>query len=57
MPRAQEIVTAIWLGLVLYGAGRLHAQGVTGAAMQGTVTGADSHVRNDGARSRLHRPT
>jgi hypothetical protein len=44
MPRAQEIVTAIWLGLVLFGAGRLHAQGVTGAAMQGTITGADSAV-------------
>ena len=47
MPRARGIVTAIWLGLVLSGAGRLHAQGVTGAAMQGTITGADSAVVQD----------
>ena len=47
MPRAQEAVTAIWLGLVVLGAGRLHAQGVTGAAMQGTITGADSAVVQD----------
>ncbi|MEO6058167.1 MAG: carboxypeptidase-like regulatory domain-containing protein, partial [Gemmatimonadales bacterium] len=40
-------MTAIWLGLVLFGVGRLHAQGVTGAAMQGIVTGADSAVVQD----------
>ena len=40
-------MTAIWLGLVLSGAGRLHAQGVTGAAMQGTIIGADSAVVQD----------
>jgi hypothetical protein len=34
--------TLIWLGIGVWNAGRLVAQGVTGAALQGTVTGADS---------------
>ena len=42
MPIAGRAVAGIWLSIALCGAARLDAQGVTGAAIQGSVTGADS---------------
>ena len=35
-------ITLIWLGIGISPAGGLAAQGVTGAAVQGTIVGADS---------------
>ncbi len=42
MPTAHHRWVVLWAVLTLCGAERLGAQGVTGAAVQGTVAGADS---------------
>ena len=42
MRGAERAAAGIWLGLALWGGASLSAQGVTGAAIQGAVTGADS---------------
>jgi hypothetical protein len=47
MPRARRTRAAIWLSLALCGAGRAAAQGVTGAAIQGTIGSADSSAVQD----------
>jgi hypothetical protein len=47
MPGARRVGATIWLGLVLWGSATLAAQGVTGAAIQGTVGSTDSAAVQD----------
>jgi hypothetical protein len=47
MPRARRTAAAIRLSFVLGGAGRAAAQGVAGAAIQGTIGSADSTAVQD----------
>ena len=51
MPGARRVGATIWLGLVLCGPATLHAQGVTGAAIQGTVTRRGQRSRSGRQRA------
>src|SRR4051812_25717254 len=51
MPGTRRVGATVWLGLVLWGSAPLAAQGVTGAAIQGTITGADSAIVQDASVS------